>query len=437
MRLLGGVPVSELRASQAELATLRARVGELEAEVGRKKKPEFVKANRPKPTAGEPRKKREQNFARVRATPTRVVDHAYERCPECGTVLLGGSVKWTREVLHVPVVPAEVIEHRFLARQCPICNQEQTPPVELGQEVVGQHRVSAGTMALIATLREVGRLPIRTIQWELEALHGLHLSVGEIVEVLHAARERLTAQVEELKAEVRASPVVHGDETGWREAGQNGYLWTFATPSVRYFERQKSRGGEVVEEVLGKAYEGVVVSDFYGAYNRHEGRHQRCWSHLLRDAHDLREAHPQDPAVQQWVDDLKALYHQARDWVSAHPQATEDERETTQHRFEAEAHQLSAPHVAKPVPQRVLCERIERFLPELFVFVADPRVPATNNAAERALRPAVIARKISGGTRTAAGSKTKAALASLFGTWQARGQNPYAACLTALTAQEV
>jgi transposase len=427
VRLLGGVPMSELAAA-------RARIADLEAQAARSKKklPDFVKRNRPRRPADEPRKKREMNFARKRGTPTGEVDHAYEQCPVCGSTLLGGYVKWTRQVLHVPVVAAEVIEHRFLARQCPVCNQERTPPVDLRGDVVGQHRVSAATMALIATLREVGRLPVRTIQWQLATLHGLHLSAGELVEVLHTVRHQAAPLVEALKAEVQASPVVCGDETGWRENGQNGYLWSFDTPTVRYFERHQSRGGEVVEEILGEAYEGTLVSDFYGAYNRHAGRHQRCWAHLLRDAHELREDHPDNPAVQAWVDGVKAVYHRARDWVGEHPQAGEAEREAAQHRFEADLSQWSAPYLKQPVPQRVLCERIERFLPELFVFVADPRVPATNNAAERALRPVVISRKISGGTRSDEGSKTKTALASLFGTWLVRGENPYTACLAAL-----
>ena len=429
---------ADLATTRADLAAAQARIVEFEAQAARTKKPPaFVRANRPQHREGEPRKKREMNFARKRETPTREVDHAYEQCPVGGTTLLGGYVKWTRQVLHVPVVRAEVIEHRFLGRQCPVCNQERTPTVDLRGDVVGQHRVSAATMALIATLREVGRLPVRTIQWQLETLHGLHLSTGEIVELLHAVRQQAAPLVEALKAEVQASPVVHGDETGWREQGQNGYLWTFDTPTVRYFERHATRSGDVVAAVLGAAYEGTVVSDFYGAYNRHAGRHQRCWAHLLRDAHELREANPDNAAVQAWVAAVKTVYHRARDWVRAHPLATEAEREAAQHQFEAELHQESAPSVKKSVPQRVLSERIERFLPELFVFVADPRVPATNNAAERALRPLVISRKISGGTRSEAGSATKTALASLFGTWQVCGQNSYTACLAALTSPQV
>ena len=74
---------------------------------------------------------------------------------------------------------------------------------------------------------------------------------------------------------------------------------------------------------------------------------------------------------------------------------------------------------------RVLCQRVERFLPELFTFVAEPQVTADNNAAERSLRPPVVSRKISGGTRSDQGSGTKSILASLFGTWRLQGRDPY------------
>lgn len=80
-----------------------------------------------------------------------------------------------------------------------------------------------------------------------------------------------------------------------------------------------------------------------------------------------------------------------------------------------------------------LCERIERFLPELFVFVAVPGVPSHNNEAERSVRPLVIARKVSGGSRSPRGSQTRMSLASLFGTWMAQGLNPFQECLTLLS----
>jgi transposase len=428
-----------LRAENGELrelaARLQERIAELESKLGPPGKgtPDFVKASRKKAGKEGLRKKRAENFARQREEPTQRIIHAMERCTGCGCKLLGGSVRHTRQVLHIPIVPAQVIEHVYLERECPQCGRRNVPEVDLSGEVVGKSRVSAGTMAMIATMREVGRLPIRTIQWQLGTFHRLALSVGEIVNVLHLVRDRAREVREGLIAELRGSPVVHGDETSWREGGQNGYLWSFSTPTLRYFEYRKSRSGEIVTEVLGEEFSGVLVSDFYGGYNRMMGLHQRCWVHLLRDIHELKEKWPGDAELEEWAGGVDGLYHRARDWVDAHPEAERGERVAAQRQFEEELMDLCLPYLKSDRPQRVLCERIERFLPELFVFVADPRVPSDNNAAERAIRPVVISRKISGGTRTDRGTTTKHTLATLFGTWTARGLNPFTACLSLLT----
>jgi hypothetical protein len=431
--------IAELRAENAELrelvAELRERIAELEGKLGPpgKSPPDFVKESRKRAKKEGPRKKRVENFARKRDEPTQRIIHAVEECAGCGCRLLGGEVRHTRQVLHIPIVAVEVIEHVYLERECPQCGRRNVPEVDLSTEVVGKSRVSAGTMAMIATMREVGRLPIRTIQWKLETFHRLVLSVGEIVNVLHLVRDRAREVREGLIAELRASPVVHGDETGWREGGQNGYLWSFSSPTVRYFEYRKSRSGQIVTETLGDDFGGVLVSDFYGGYNRMMGMHQRCWVHLLRDIHDLKERWPADADLEGWAEGVEGLYHRARDWVADHPEADGMERACAQRHLEEELLALCLPYLKTDRPQRVLCERVERFLPELFVFLADPRVPSDNNAAERAIRPVVISRKISGGTRTDQGTKTKDTLASIFGTWAARGLNPFTACLSLLT----
>jgi transposase len=440
------VIIAQLRAENVELREQVAELLELVRELQKKLKdqggssdkvgPDFVKPNRLKDGKQGGRKKRTKNFARKREEPTQRIVHASGVCGWCGCPLVGGSVKRIRQVLHVPVVPVEVIEHVYIERRCPICGQRNVPKVDL-EGVVGQHRVSGQTMALVATLREVGRLPVGEIQWHLETFHGLKLSLGEIVEILHTVREKARGVLDGLVEELRASPVVHGDETGWREGGQNGYLWSFSGPTVRYFEYRKSRSGEIVTELLGQDFEGTLVSDFYGGYNRMMGRHQRCWVHLLRDIHESKEKWPEDTDLGEWAKGVNKLYHRARDWVLAHPQAKEAQRVRAQRGFEEELMALCRPYIGSERPQRVLCERIEKFLPELFVFVADPRVPSDNNAAERAVRPAVISRKISGGTRSPRGSQTKSSLASLFGTWTIRGQNPFASCFSLLTSTQV
>ena len=137
------------------------------------------------------------------------------------------------------------------------------------------------------------------------------------------------------------------DETGWREDGSNGYVWCACTPQLRYYEYQHSRGGEVVKAVLGERFEGVLGSDFLASYNIHEGFHQRCWVHLLRDRHELKEHYPDDADVQQWAKAVKAVYDRAVAYAGpdlSSPVAKQAAaRRTQQHAFEQELWQLCAP----------------------------------------------------------------------------------------------
>ena len=243
--------------------------------------------------------------------------------------------------------------------------------------------------------------------------------------------------------------MVYGDETGWREDGRNGYLWSFSTPEVRCFLRRASRGGPVVEEVLGDEFDGVLVSDFYGAYNVHQGLHQRCWTHpvsstgqaLLRDIHQLKEKHFQHQGVAGWAQQVREVYDQAQAYPGPDPGLPETVRQSQrvkqQQQFQEQLWSICQPYLGSDAPMRVLCQRVERFLPELFTFVAEPRASADNNAAERSLRPTVVSRKISGGTRSPEGSNTKSVLASLFGTWRLRGRNPYQALNSILSRSQL
>jgi hypothetical protein len=149
------------------------------------------------------------------------------------------------------------------------------------------------------------------------------------------------------------------------------------------------------------------------------------------------EQYPENADVQQWAKDVKAVYDRAVSYAgpdrSLPPAKQEAARRKQQHIFEQELWQVCAPYAHTSSPLHTLCERVERFLPELFVFVAVPGVPAENNLAERSLRPLVITRKISGGTRSPAGSETRMGLFSLFGTWAAQGLNPFLQCLAVLS----
>lgn len=422
------------KASREELleiiAALVARVEALEAENLRLRQgkgggtPLAVKASRRRQEK-RPRKRRKQSFVRRREIPDEVRYHAVECCPQCGRKLGGGWEQRRRQVIQIELPPVRVIDHVILARRCGVCQKRWLP--KLSEEVIGargKRRFGVSVQALVATLHIGCRIPMKMVRGLLREMFGLRISEGEVVELLDGTREAGKQEIAELLEAVRGSPAVCGDETGWRQDGDNGYLWTFATPRVRWFLYRKSRSGEVPKEVLGEEFSGVVSCDFYGGYNK-LGVLQRCWAHLLKDAKELAQINADRPEVVGWVEALGALYEEAKACGVALGELPAGSRIRCKQRrhFEKLAAALAGRYAQQAnAPQRVLAQRILKHRHELFVFISDPAVPPTNNLAERSLRPAVVARKISGGTRSAKGSQTKMALMSLFGTWQLQGK---------------
>src|SRR5216684_5522822 len=305
-----------------QLRVAQARIEELEKL--KTPAPAFVKAEKKKPPEEQQkaRKKRDakHNRARPRSMPTQIVEHRLLHCPACHMRVGGISLARLREIIDVPAPPpVEVTDHRIYKGWCTGCQKWHEAPVDWHDQVVGQGRIGVRLASLIATLRTVMRLPIRQIQTYLLTLHGVTISSGEIVELLHRLKDHMQPHLDALKREIRASPAIQADETGWREDGLNGYIWAVSTPTIRYYEYHHSRGGEVVKELIGEDFGGVLGSDFYAGYNIHQGLHQRCWVHFLRDVHDLKEQHPDDEQLLRWAKSLKAIYDEAVAWVEDGP----------------------------------------------------------------------------------------------------------------------
>jgi transposase len=365
--------------------------------------------------------------------------HAVDACPRCGRALSGGWVHRRVQVIELAQPSrAQVIEHVLLRRQCPHC-RIRVLPTGPGRAAgrIGTCRFGPRLLAQIATMAIVERLPITQIQRRLASQHQLTLSVGGIVGLLHQVAHQSGTTMTQLKADIRASPVVHADETGWRQDGIPGYVWTLSTPRSCVFHRDEHRSGEVIDTLLGEDFGGVLVTDFYAAYDHLPGVKQRCWAHLWRDIDALEAEYPEDGELAAWVAGVRAIYDLARGERPAAERGQTPEairaREHRARRYEQQLAALCPATMAADRPQATLVKRIRRYLTELFTFVADPAVPPTNNAAERSLRPLVIARKVSGGTRSDQGSDTRMALASLAATARLRGLDPTALFLQVLT----
>ncbi len=427
-----------ITAQQQTIATLEGRLGELERRLGSsggKGMPGTKPAAATRSTAtGKARTRRARGYTRQRSlTPTQHVVHAADACPDCTTPLSGGWVARRREVIELPAAPVQVTHHLVLTRRCPACRGTVTTPLDLGDRVVGKQRLGVGLQSLIVTLREVGRWPVAQIQWYLQTLHGLRLSRGAIVAACHRVANAGQLALCQIRDAIRASPVVHLDETGWRQNGVNGYVWTASTPTERFFVRG-SRAGAMVEAILGEATDGVRCCDGYAGYHHYAGRKQRWWAHVLRDVHDLRVAYPDDRRLRRWAGRIKRLYADAVAFEHADARV----RSRAQRRFEQRLARLCTPFTTDATAvQAKLCRSLLRHLPERFVFVAEPAVPPDNNAAERALRPLVTARKISGGTRSAQGTATRMVLASLFGTARLRRLDPLLSSASVLSTGQL
>lgn len=442
--------IAELRqkliALEQEVEVLRGKLG------GRgpgNALPPFVKPSRKERAAGEkkPRKQREEAFVREREQPTREVAHAVELCPDCGRKLEGGTEHRRRQVIEIPEAPVEIIDHVLIRRRCGVCDKSYLPSLGPEDGVVGQHRVGPRLMSLIATLCTDYRLPRESVQRLLQSVYQVHLSVGEISEILHTVADRGQTAVESILAQLRGAPYVHADETGWREDGVNGYLWSFSTPQVRFFYHDHSRSGAVARGILlGKweqedgsireeecdPFTGWLICDCYSGYSWYE-QLQRCWDHLSRKLKDLRVRHADCASVVEWVGKVFNLYDRAKEVSAA--DVAETQRVAWRRQLDTALVALTKPyHGVEDAPERELAEHICRYQSEWFAFVQHPGVPSGNNPAERALRPTVIARKISGGTRSPKGSRTMCALRTLFGTWALNGRDTLQACFDLLTA---
>jgi hypothetical protein len=205
--------------------------------------------------------------------------------------------------------------------------------------------------------------------------------------------------VEDLLERLRNSPVVQGDETGWRINGQTAWAWCFRDPKLAIFLIDKHRSRDVIERVLGETFAGTLVSDFYAAYHGLECPKQRCLVHLLRELAKLREEVPWQ-SVNAFIQPLITLIQDAitlgKDRKQYTKAAFAEARQTIHDRFD----DLLLNSRSSNRECKRIWKRLFKHCDELFTFLDDPRVPADNNGCERDIRSLAAARNDGGVHRT-------------------------------------
>lgn len=350
-----------------------------------------------------------------------VIDHYPEKCSKCGSqVKESNSQIYRHQVVEVPPVKPIVIEHRFHQMTCTCCGKENQAP--LMAEIIGKGGYGSRVAAYIGLFSSQYRQSYRQIERIMQAVFGIHMSLGTIknlrTEVSEAVRDAVTGAQEY----VQQQPTVAVDETGFKQRngdGQNaaktsGWLWVVVTPLIISFQVILSRATTAAQTVLGETFTGFITSDRCPAYNWVDVSHrQLCWAHLKRDFIQISErvgASAEIGAsllVQEKL--LFNLWHQFRNEQLTRSQLIQSVK-PIQAEFSSillEAAELHIdPQEKTPLAKTVrTCRNLLKLEVALWLFVSEDGVEPTNNAAERAIRPAVIWRRTSFGSDSLAGSE--------------------------------
>lgn len=395
--------IAELEAENAEL---RQRIAQLEQQLQqfhqRRKRRTAQRPPRQGTPADRRRSEHRQHPGVFRPEPppgTTFIDHEVhpQQCTHCGSNDLEPTGTFDEHI--VADIPEPKLEwHRYRRHRyhCRVCQRPCQGRGDL--ELPGAH---IGPRARLLTCYSRAHLGI-SLGKTRDLLHdyfGLTVSRAGLLGHLRWGGNLFEPVVEELLERLRQSPVVQGDETGWRINGQTAWAWCFRDPKLALFLIDRHRSRDIIVRVLGESFAGTLVSDFYAAYNGLDCRKQRCLVHLLRELAKLREELPWQ-SVRAFIQPLISLFQEAlqlgkdREKLAAAVFAAR--RQQLRDRLDA---LLLHSQSRQPDCLRIL-RRLYKHYDELFTFLDDPRVPADNNGSERDIRSLAAARNDGGTHRT-------------------------------------
>jgi transposase len=344
-----------------------------------------------------------EGHERRRLPPDRVVDHLPEKCRRCRAKLVGKdpAPKWW-QVFEIPQIKPYVLEHRAHALTCP-CGVTTTATIP---DEALMHGFGPRLAGIVAYLTGRCRLSKRQVAEVVQDLLGTPISTGAVCAVEQDVSHALAVPVEEARAAVRAQPVVHLDETGWREEKKRAWLWVAVTVAATVFVVARSRAGKVAREILGESFVGHTVTDRYSGYSWIDvARRQLCWAHLLRDFMGMTERDDIGAGlaaeILSEIDPMFDWWKQVRAGTLAR---VEFQSRMLPIRLRVKGLLLAASTKAASKTAG-MCHEILVLEPALWTFVDIEGIDHTNNAAERAIRPAVLWRKGSFGNDSEVGSR--------------------------------
>jgi hypothetical protein len=416
---------------RAQLADIQALLAAVEAErqdthqelVDLKRKPFSTRSRSDDTTPAKPRGRAAGHVGSSRRRPTRI-DHiqaipAGDACPDCGTPFTGTGTTRSRVVEDIVLVRPTVITKFVIERRwCPTCRSYHEDAVT---EALPRHRLGLHVLLFVVYQKVALGLSYSKIQRELRTYFGLTISAGELPSMVAEIARLFGPAYARLLDLMRQQAAIHIDETSWRVDGVPHWLWVFVNDVVALYVVSRSRGSKVPQALLGSDFDGVAISDFFSAYSPLEVEKAKCWAHLLRDSHDNAKGQDVDSERTRFHRSLHSLFVEMG-LALEQVQADEAGRMQVYDGMREKLWQFATEHWRTWQCQQ-LAARIQKYLDDLVVWLKNPAVDPTNNAAERALRGAVVTRKTSFGSRSKRGAQSFARLLSIIMTWERQGKD--------------
>jgi transposase len=432
---------AENRQLRFEKAALEKRVARLEAELqalkellenarrqGKRQATPFSKGE-PKAAPKTPGRKAGHPAAH-RAVPDKV-DRTEEAplpraCPDCGGRVVEDDVQ-TQYQIDIPrPIPVSVTQFNIHVGHCETCGQRlQGRHAEQTSDATGAAAVQIGPNALgwAAELKHVLGMPFGKVARILSTATELELNRSTLARASQRLARKCWPTYARLIVRLRRGHVTHVDETGWKIGGHTAWLWVFTNDEISLYVIDPSRAHEVVEDILGTDYAGVLICDCFLAYDPLTCPQSKCVGHLLRRCKELLEM--KSGRAVQFTSDLARLLRAAMALKTRRATLSEHGYRVACGRLEAALDRLLARQLTEADNAR-FAKTLRKQRPRLLTFLYHDAVAPTNNAAERELRPAVVVRKTGGCNRTASGAQAHAVLASVLRTCQKQGVDPVA-----------
>jgi transposase len=315
----------------------------------------------------------------------------------------------------IPPVNKIVTEIKYMRGRCAKCGKIlkhpdaiKGPPVLTGPNLA----------AHLTTMRQAG-ITFRKLGVFCTETLGIALSPSGALGIVNRTTDKLIPYYELLKNNLKTQMVVHADETGWKVNNIPWYIWCFCNKKVAYYFPIKSRASRVVKDILGEDFDGVVVCDFYAAYNCMK-KTQRCLVHLLRDIGDERKILKNSVLLEKFDNRIRGFINNGLKIQKMQPGKLKD---IEINKLNRQLTSITKMKVTKGKAE-TLVRRIKKYKSEIIRFAENPEIEYHNNRAERQIRPIVIARKMSYHSSSAKGAERTCILFSLLETFRLQNLKP-------------